>query len=210
MVAALLSHRHRGGPRVDAEYFSDRRRGHQGPVGLGGRIAATIWMLACVIAVPLLTASLSAVLTVNSLASDMRGPNDLPGQKVATIAGSASETWLEKLGEPGGARVSVRVFPNIPAGLDALKNGEVKAVVFDAPVLRYYVNKLGPDQFALAGGLFERNNYSFGLQQENALRERINLALLNLNETGFTDSLKKTWFGERVQDKFLRGIPRRG
>ncbi|MFZ4779498.1 MAG: hypothetical protein ACOYM3_29395, partial [Terrimicrobiaceae bacterium] len=81
---------------------------------------------------------------------------------------------------------------------DALKNGEVKAVVFDAPVLRYYVNKLGPDQFALAGGLFERNNYGFGLQQENALRERINLALLNLNETGFTDSLKKRGSARRT------------
>ncbi|MFZ4681450.1 MAG: transporter substrate-binding domain-containing protein [Terrimicrobiaceae bacterium] len=170
---------------------------NKGPVGLGGRIVATIWMLASVIAVSLLTASLSAVLTVNSLASDIRGPNDLPGQKVATIAGSTSETWLEQLGEPGGQRVTVRVFPNIPACLDALKNGEVKAVVFDAPVLQYYVNKVGPDQFALVGGLFERNNYGFGLQQEGKLRERINLALLNLNETGFTDSLKKTWFGEK-------------
>ncbi len=69
-------------------------------------------------------------------------------------------------------------------------------MVFDAPVLKYYLNKLGPDQVALVGGLFERNNYGFGLQQEGALREPINLALLILNENGVTDSLKEKWFDE--------------
>jgi hypothetical protein len=37
---------------------------NKGPVGKGGRIVATVWMFASVIAVSLLTASLSAVLTV--------------------------------------------------------------------------------------------------------------------------------------------------
>ncbi len=87
---------------------------NKGPVGLGGRLVATIWMLASVIAVWLLTASLSALLTLNSLAGDISGPNDLPGQKVATVGGSTSETWLGKLGASGGQRVSVQVFPNIP------------------------------------------------------------------------------------------------
>lgn len=169
---------------------------NKGPVGLGGRIVATIWMLASVIAVSLLTASLSAVLTVNSLSGDIKGPNDLPGKSVATIGGSTSETWLGKLGATGGGKVQVQIFPDIPACLDALKNGKVQAVVFDAPILKYYVNKLGPDEFALVGSLFERSNYGFGLQQDSLLRERINQVLLNLNENGVTDDLKKKWFGE--------------
>ena len=168
---------------------------NKGPVGLGGRIVATIWMLASVIAVSLLTASLSAVLTVNSLSGDIKGPNDLPGKSVATIGGSTSETWLGKLGT-AGARVQVQVFSDIPACLDALKSGKVQAVVFDAPILKYYVNKLGPDDFALVGGLLEKSNYGFGLQQDSLLRERINQVLLNLNENGVTDDLKKKWFGE--------------
>ena len=168
---------------------------NKGPVGIGGRIVATIWMLASVIAVSLLTASLSATLTVNTLTGDINGPNDLPGKRVATIGGSTSETWLSKLGTSGGQKVNVAVFPTIPECLDALKRGNVQAVVFDAPILKYYVNKLGPDEFTLVDGLFERNNYGFGLQQDSPLRERINQVLLNLSETGLTNELKTKWFG---------------
>ena len=169
---------------------------NKGPVGLGGRIVATIWMLASVIAVSLLTASLSAVLTVNSLTGDINGPNDLPGKDVATIGVSTSEAWLKKMGTNGGAKVSLSVFSDIPACLDALQSGKVQAVVFDAPILKYYVNKAGTDDFALVGGLFDRNNYGFGLQQDSILRESINQTLLDLNENGVTDELKKKWFGE--------------
>jgi len=167
---------------------------NKGPVGLGGRIVATIWMLASVIAVSLLTASLSAVLTVNSLTGDISKPNDLPGKKVATIAGSTCETWLNKLGN-NGERVKVETFPDIPACLAALKAGKVKAVVFDAPILKYYVKKIAPDDFELVGTPFERNNYGFGLQQDSPLRERINQILLDLNENGVTEGLKEKWFG---------------
>lgn len=167
---------------------------NKGPVGMGGRIVATIWMLASVIAVSLLTASLSAVLTVNSLTGDINGPSDLPGKTVATLGGSTSETWLGQLGSDG-QRVKVSVFATVPECLEALKAGKVNAVVFDAPILKYYVNKLGPDDFALVGSLFDRNNYGFALQQDSPLRERINQALLLLNETGVTDELKKKWFG---------------
>lgn len=168
---------------------------NKGPVGIGGRIVATIWMLASVIAVSLLTASLSATLTVNSLTGDINGPNDLIGKPVATIGGSTTETWLNKIGTKGGQQVNVKVFPDIPACLDALKTGKVKAVVFDEPVLKYYVNKLGPDDFALVGTLFERNNYGFALVQNSPLRKRINQVLLHFNENGLTDELKRKWFG---------------
>ncbi len=166
---------------------------NKGPVGLGGRIVATIWMLASVIAVSLLTASLSAILTVNTLTGDISGPNDLPGKKVATIGGSTAETWLRKLGS--NEKVDVKVFADIPACIGELKSGKVDAVVFDAPVLKYYLNKLDAGDLVLVNGLFERNNYGFGLQQNSTLREPINQVLLKLNENGVTDALKKKWFG---------------
>jgi len=169
---------------------------NKGPVGLGGRIVATIWMLASVIAVSLLTALLSAAFTVNSLNSDIKGPDDLPGRAVATVGGSTAETWLQKLGIPGGEKVKVQPYADVPACLDALKSGKVKAVVYDAPILKYYVAKSSGADFALVDGLFERNNYGFALQQDSPLRERINQALLLLNENGVTDELKKRWFDE--------------
>jgi ABC-type amino acid transport substrate-binding protein len=167
---------------------------NKGPVGMGGRIVATIWMLASVIAVSLLTASLSAVLTVNSLSPEISGPNDLPGKKVATIGGSTTESWLNKYGA-GGTKIDVKTYPNIPACIDALKEGQVKAVVFDAPILKYYLTKPGMADYVLAGNLFDNNNYGFGLQQGSTLREPINQALLNLTENGVTKTLEEPWFG---------------
>lgn len=169
---------------------------NKGPVGLGGRIVATVWMVASVVAVSLLTASLSAILTVNTLAGDIRGPSDFPGKSIATIGGSMSESWLSKLGQSEGQRINIQTFPSVAACLDALKTSQVQAVVFDAPVLKYYINKLGDDDIILVPGLFEENNYGFGLHQDSPLRERINRTLLDLAENGATDALKEKWFGK--------------
>lgn len=166
------------------------------PIGLGGRIVATIWMLASVSTISLFTASLSAVLTVNSLSGDINGPNDLPGREVATVGGFISETWLRELNANGGSQVKLTLLPDIPACLDALNRGKVQAIVFDASVLKYYINKLGPEDFEIKGNLFDRNNYGFALQQGSPLREQINCALLKLKESGFIDDLEKKWFGD--------------
>jgi len=168
---------------------------NKGPIGLGGRMVATIWMLASVIAVSLLTASLSATLTVSSLSSEINGPNDLPGHTVATLSGSTSEAWLERVGSTGGPKVTVSLFPTIPDCLDALKAGKVQAVVFDAPILRYFLSKQGGDELVLVGPLFKQNNYGFGLQPDSPLREPIDRALLNLKERGVADDLRRKWFG---------------
>jgi ABC-type amino acid transport substrate-binding protein len=168
---------------------------NKGPVGLGGRVVATVWMLASVIAVSLLTALLSAAFTVNSLTTDLSGPSDLPGKKVATVAGSTAETWLNNLQNAGGEKVDVVTFKTPPECLVALKAGKVKAVVYDSPVLKYYLNQPGGDAFALVPGLFDPNNYGFALELGSPLRKRINEVLLKLNENGVIDKLRETYFG---------------
>lgn len=163
---------------------------NKGPVGVGGRIVAIVWMLLSIVAIALLTASLSAALTVNSLQGDISGPRDLPNKTVATIGGSAAETWLQNHG------CKVSTFPDINACIDALKKGSVKAVVFDAPILKYALKNSGDDKLMTVGNLFDRNNYGFALQQDSPLRETINQALLSLHEQGVTDALEKRWFGD--------------
>jgi ABC-type amino acid transport substrate-binding protein len=78
-----------------------------------------------------------------------------------------------------------------------LKAGKVKAVVYDAPVLQYYVNKAGGDDFTLVDGLFDANNYGFALELGSPLRKQINQVLLKLNENGVIDKLRKDYFGEK-------------
>ncbi len=163
---------------------------NKGPVGLGGRLVAIVWMIVSVISVSLLTASLTTAFVVNSLAGDIRGPKDLPKRKVATIAGSAAETWLANNG------AVVKPAPGLQECFDALARGSVDAVVYDAPILKYYLKKPENEKFTLVGELFDRNNYGFALQDNSPLRERVNGALLTLSENGVTTKLRKDWFGD--------------
>jgi polar amino acid transport system substrate-binding protein len=162
---------------------------NKGPVGVGGRVIAIVWMLLSIVLVSLLTASFTTTLTVNSLKGDINGPSDLPGRDVATIKGSTSEGPLITMG------AKVQTFANVTECVAALKSGRVQAVVYDAPMLRYAVNQSGDDKLQMVGPVFDRQNYAFALQDGSALRERINRALLALTERGVGTELRKKWFG---------------
>jgi ABC-type amino acid transport substrate-binding protein len=168
---------------------------NKGPIGKGGRIVATLWMFASVIAVSLLTASLSAVLTVSALPGEINGPDDLYGRVVGTLQGSVAETWLEKEVNPVGQKIIVKPYSDIQAAINALRSGTVKAVVYDAPILEYYISKNNATDIELVGGLFEKSNYGFALQQNSPIREPINQVMLRLKEQGVIDQIHAKWFG---------------
>lgn len=163
---------------------------NKGPVGVGGRIVAIVWMLSATVLVSLLTASFTTTLTINTLKGDINGPADLPGRKVATVKGSTAENWLTVKG--------AKVVPLVDAAacIEALKKEEVNAVVYDAPVLKYEAGKLHDDKLQVVGPVFERQNYAFALQQDSPLRERLNQALLKLTEQGVGAELRQKFFGE--------------
>ena len=168
---------------------------NKGPISTGGRIVATLWMFMSVIAVSLLTASLSAVLTVNSLPGEITGPNDLYGRSVGTVVGSTSENWLNEQTSTSGEKINVKTYQDVQQSINALKSGLIKAVVFDAPILQYHVNKEKDDILEFAGDIFERANYGFAVKRDSPLREQINQAMLKLSENGLVDQLKTKWFG---------------
>lgn len=163
---------------------------NKGPVGVGGRIIAIVWMLLSIVLVSLLTASFTTTLTINTLKGDINGPGDLPGRKVATVKGSTAETWLTTRG------AKVQPLATVTDCIAALKEGKADAVVYDAPVLQYEAAKTQDDRLVMVGPVFERQNYAFALQQDSALRERLNQALLTLSERGAGTDLRKKYFGE--------------
>lgn len=163
---------------------------NKGPVGVGGRIVAIVWMLLSIVLVSLLTASFTTTLTVNTLKGDINGPADLPGRRVATIQGSTSEAWLN------GKAAKVQPFANVAECIAALKEGKVEAVVYDAPMLQYAIQQSGDEKLQMVGPIFDQQNYAFALQQDSPLRERINRALLALQERGAGTELRRKWFGE--------------
>ncbi|HEX4641652.1 MAG TPA: transporter substrate-binding domain-containing protein [Chthoniobacterales bacterium] len=161
----------------------------KGPMGVPARLVAILWMVVSIVLIAYFTAAVTTEMTVKSLAGEISGPGDLPGVKVGTVAGSTAETWLRK------NKGKVSSYPDIATAVAALNSGELKAVVYDAPVLRYYLSKKSGTRLRLVGPTFERQSYGIGLQEQSPLRMPINRALLALNERGFIEELQKKWFG---------------
>lgn len=145
--------------------------GDKSPKTLTGRIIATIWMFTAIIIISSFTASITSSLTVSQLGSAIKGPEDLPGYRVASIKGSTSERYLSS------HRITYVNYPNIEAGLKAVASGEVDCMVYDAPMLKYHISK-GQHKLSVLRRVFEQQFYAFGLVQNSALRERINQVLL--------------------------------
>jgi ABC-type amino acid transport substrate-binding protein len=161
----------------------------KGPMGVPARLVAIMWMLVSIVLIAYFTAAVTTEMTVKTLTGDISGPGDLPGVKVGTIAGSTAETYLRN------NKAKVSPYPDVPSAVAALNAGELKAVVYDAPILRYYLAKRIGTRLRLVGPTFEKQFYGIGLQEQSPLRLPINRALLALNERGFMDELQKKWFG---------------
>lgn len=145
--------------------------GDKAPKTFAGRIIATIWMFTAIIIISGFTASITSSLTVSELGSAIKGPEDLPGHRVASLKGSTSERYLSS------HRITYVNYANIEEGLRAVASGEVDCMVYDAPMLKYHVLK-GQYNLSVVRRVFEQQFYAIGLGQDSPLRENVNRVLL--------------------------------
>ena len=158
------------------------------PKGLTGRVVGTAWALVGIAMISYLTATATSIMTVDTLGSDINGPKDLAGKAVATLQGTSADKYLQ------GQHMKVVEFTKLDDAVEALNQGKVKAVVYDAPVLMYYLAVNDAKDLHLIGHLFDKQKYGFGLQLSSKLRQQLNSALLSVEETEFLAKLDKLYF----------------
>ncbi len=164
--------------------------GDKAPIGVAGRIIATIWMFTGVLLVSYFTASVSSALTVQQLETSIQGLEDLNGKRVATVKGSTAAQYLAD-------RPMKKVeFELVEEAFKSLEESEVDAIVYDSPVLQNYAAQDGVDKARVVGSTFERQSYGIALKTNSPYREQINLALLRLVENGTYDEIYQKWFGK--------------
>lgn len=161
------------------------------PKGVLGRIVALVWMFTSVVFVAYFTATVTTSLTVQQLQGNITGPDDLPGKRVATTAGSTSAAYLRQ------QHIQVLEFTRIDEAYSALLKGQADAVVFDAPVLLYYVSSEGKGKVQVVGSLFRKESYGIVLPVNSPYRKPINNALLTLQENGTYQELYEKWFSSK-------------
>jgi ABC-type amino acid transport substrate-binding protein len=157
-------------------------------VSVAGRLVAVVWMLGGIGLTSYITATLASAMTLNTLTSDINSVADLKGQPIGTVTGSSTETYLM------GQGFNPKGFPDLTTAIDVLEKGELKAVIYDSPMLRYYLSTHPDTPLKVTGELFERQNYGFALPLGSPYRKQINEALLKLQLQGFRAQLEKKWF----------------
>ncbi|MBS62971.1 transporter substrate-binding domain-containing protein [Salinisphaera sp.] len=146
--------------------------GDKSPRTLGGRLIGLVWMFAAIIIISSFTAAIATSLTVDRLASGIKGVQDLADARVVTVDGSAAAEALRDRGIAFSAR------PELEDGLAALAAGRVDAVVYDAPLLNYRVKNEYGDTLSVLESIFDRQDYAFAMPEGSDLREPINRAIL--------------------------------
>lgn len=146
--------------------------GDKHPKTLGGQIVALFWMFVSVILVSVFTATITSHLTVKQLTPSIRGLDDLKHSIVGTLPYTTSETFLRS------NFISFKTYPSVPEGLEALSRGEIKALVYDDPALRYWIKQQFFGKLEVLPHTYSLESYGIALQDNSPLRKMINRVLL--------------------------------
>jgi polar amino acid transport system substrate-binding protein len=131
--------------------------------------------------------------------SDIGSQEDLGGATVGAQDGTTGETYAND--ETDAAEV--RGYPGGTDAINALRNGQIDAVIVDAPVAEDAVQK--QSGLEIAERIVTRELYGFSFAPDNdALREKVNDALTTLKENGTITELYKKYFPGQSPDPVLK------
>lgn len=163
------------------------------PMSRFGRVFAVLLVISSLFIVSIFVATITAAVTVDALHENVESINDLDNRRVATVTGSTSADFLAK------RDIAFTGYDNPHQMLAAFAKDNADAVVFDGPILAYYVMEDATGEARLIDKVYRPENYGIALPAGSLLREEINRALLSLREDGSYGALVDKWFGETFQ-----------
>jgi polar amino acid transport system substrate-binding protein len=122
--------------------------------------------------------------------SDITSVEDLAGLTIGAQDGTTGEAYANDETDAG----SVRGFPNGPAAIAALQNGQVEATIIDQPVAQDAIDQ-GETGFELATTIPTGELYGLAFSQETpALLAAVNESLASMKKDGRLNDLYQKWF----------------
>ena len=168
-----------------AQEYMDKRKPHN----TLKRLFVMGWMIFGVVLIAEFTAAITTSQTVSQLRPTIEGLSDLHGKRVLTVAGSTAEEFLL------AQEMHHLTVERIEDAYEALLNDQADAIVFDAPVLLFYVQNHGYGLVKVVGSTFQEEDYGIALPTGSPLRKPINSALLRLQSSRRYDTIYEMWFG---------------
>lgn len=159
---------------------------------LAGRLLAIAWAGFGVVLLTALTAQLSSQLTLGALENAVSGPDDLPKVTVGTVDPSAGLRYCQRHG------ITCKKYKDAEKALEALVAGEVVAVVYEAPILKYWGSTRWPEDVIILPGTFDNHGYGLGLEAGSPHREQVNLVLLEYTASDEFRALLARYLGSAL------------
>ncbi|HET7622369.1 MAG TPA: transporter substrate-binding domain-containing protein [Gemmatimonadaceae bacterium] len=165
--------------------------GDRAPITFWGRIVTSAWIIISLVGATTMIAGIASTLTLSGMkTSDISTAADLAKRSVAAVPGSPSEALSRRY---GAARVAIESPED---GYRLLKSGLVDAVVYDRPQLLYFLKEHPDRDVALSVAQYERQGYGFALPLNTTVVHQVNVALLELEESGSVQRIIDGWLGE--------------
>jgi arginine/lysine/histidine/glutamine transport system substrate-binding and permease protein len=123
--------------------------------------------------------------------TDITSLEGLKGKRIAAQIGTTGANEANKI---EGAQV--RTFDSAPLALQELSNGNVDAVINDAPVTLYAIKEGNIAGVKVVGELVTEEYYGIALPKDSPNLEKINEGLTTILGNGKYEEIYQTWFGE--------------
>lgn len=149
--------------------------GDRSPRTTGGRIVGLIWMFTAIIMISSLTAGIASSLTVQSMNSKIKSPEDLQGLKVTTISNSSAEELLDLY------KVKTNKVENEKEGIQRILDKKTNFFVYDEPILNYEIKRRGlQDDIEVLSKTLKKDYYSYSFPKNSTLINKINPVLMGV------------------------------
>lgn len=158
------------------------------PVTLKNRLLFLFWMFSLVVGLVIITAEVTSNLVTEKQGSSITSYEQLAHRQVGVTAGSTSENFLRREG------INVIPYDSFNRMMGHLREGQLDAVVHDAPILDYYVSHDPDGSIVTVGPVFNKEQYGIAFPTSSPLREPSNSTLLRMKEDGTYDQLYEKWF----------------
>jgi polar amino acid transport system substrate-binding protein len=159
------------------------------PRSKAGRAFGVFLVIGSLFTVSIFVAQITAALTVNAIQDNVDSLSDLDGRAVGTIEESTTSVFLNERG------IGHIDYPGLDELLVAFETSEIEAVVFDGPILAYYVDTTGLGKARLLDRIYRPEKYGVAFAAGSVYREAVDQAILRLREDGTYDGLTTKWFG---------------
>ncbi|XP_028412398.1 glutamate receptor ionotropic, NMDA 1-like isoform X2 [Dendronephthya gigantea] len=169
------------------------------PRSFSARVLGMVWAGFAMIIVASYTANLAAFLVLDrpkAVVSGIDDPhlrNPTSSFTYATVANSSVDDYFRRQVELSTMYTFMSKY-NVDSaedGIEKVRDGELKAFIWDSPILYHESSK--DCSLTTAGELFGRSAYGIGLPKDSPWTNEVSLAILNFHESGKMEALETAW-----------------